>query len=173
MGASKTKFDARADFEVRLALAPRNCHEKLIFRKFRGFFFPASIFFSIGNRSKRILAKCFGSKPAKKLRKKGLKIYVLPIPGPRPISDRRPDRMPRRDRTGPDLSIWDRTGPVVTCVPCETFRVFHAGHSLCSKQSSLCVPSRTFLVFQAGHSFDIHHATEGSTTIAIEKTVAA
>ena len=35
--------------------------------------------------------------------------YVLPIPGPGPISDRRPDRT-GMDRTGPDLSILDQTG---------------------------------------------------------------
>ena len=35
--------------------------------------------------------------------------YVLPIPGPGPISDRRPDRT-GPDRTGQDVSILDWTG---------------------------------------------------------------
>ena len=63
-GVSGAKFDAQADFEVRLAVDPRERHEKLIFspKNFIGYFFSASIFFSIGNRSKRGLAKFHESK---------------------------------------------------------------------------------------------------------------
>ena len=61
-GASKAKFDAGADFDVRLAVAPRKRHEKLIFRSenfgkknFRAktFFDPESLEMRFGKVSRR------------------------------------------------------------------------------------------------------------------------
>ena len=49
-GASKAKFDARADVEVRFAVAPRKRFEKLIFRSknFVKYFFPLAAGTDVG-----------------------------------------------------------------------------------------------------------------------------
>ena len=39
----------------------------------------------------------------------------------------------------------------IASVPAWTSRVFHAGHLLCSTQDISCVPSRTSRMFHAGH----------------------
>ena len=83
MGASKAKFDSGNDFEVRSAVDPRKPHEKLIYRS-ENFFEKKSFskiffefFFSIGNRSKCVLAKFRGLKTAKKRRKTWKKRLIL------------------------------------------------------------------------------------------------